>query len=437
MDPVSTDPRSRATPLPTGVCLAGVAVVSVLAWLIFIRPVTPLDFNVFLTGGRDVAHGRDPYPALGSPQVWSGSAFVYPWLTAWLFAPASAISAHAAALVMTVLSTLAVAVGVWSLRGPRFIPVACVLASAPTLDGLQMGTLNAFLFLGVCLCWRWRDRAPAVGVTIGVLITLKILCWPLAVWLLMTRRWRGAAWAGGAGTALIGTGWILGPLGPFAYGRMLDQLSAHETDTSSSLQGILVRWSVSAHAAELIGIACAAVLVALVSKRGDAMIFSAAVVGALLASPVVWHHYYLLAAAPVLLIKKGEWWYLLIGWASVAPHLAYGISWRPVSLAANICLAVVCAGMIWARRDALVAAMGRATYRTWAAALCALTGVAALAVALGDGTVFNALYPSLLSVSACVTMLVVGYVRTSPNRSGADGNEEAEGRRTAEYVDLR
>jgi len=321
--------------------LAGVGVMSMAVWLVFVRPVRPLDLNVFLAAGRAVAHGHSPYPVLGSRHLWSGSAFVYPWLTAWIFAPAAAISSHAAALLMTVASVAAIAAGVWSLAGFRLIPFACVLFSAPTIDGLQMGTLNALLFLGVCLAWRWRDRRAWAGLVIGLLVTLKLLCWPLAVWLLLTRRWRAATFAVGTGTILLGAGWVFGPIGPGLYEHILGQLSAHETIASFGLQGLLVRWSVPVGAAQLVGLGSAAVLIAIMRNRGDTMIYAAAVVGALLASPVVWYHYYLLAAAPLLLVRNGSWWYLLIGWASVAARESYGLSWYPVSLLANVGLGIV------------------------------------------------------------------------------------------------
>src|SRR5664279_601911 len=174
--------------IPVGWLTASL-LLSLAAWVVFIRPVVPLDFNVFLSGGRAVAHGHSPYPALASPQVWSGSAFVYPWLTAWLFAPAAAVSPHAAVLVMAAASIACVIGGVRLVAGRRFGPVVWVLLASPTIVGLQMGTLNAVLFLGACAAWRWRDHPARAGIAIGLLITLKVLCWPLIGWLLLTRRW--------------------------------------------------------------------------------------------------------------------------------------------------------------------------------------------------------------------------------------------------------
>jgi alpha-1,2-mannosyltransferase len=418
-DDDATGTGSRARSRDVRVWLMGIGVLSLIAWLVFVRPITPLDFDVFLAGGRAVAHGQSPYPVLGSSQVWSGSAFVYPWLTAWLFVPATAISAHLAALLMTAVSAFAVAAGVWALAGPRLVPFACVLFASPTIDGLQMGTLNALLFLGVCLAWRWRDHPARVGVTIGVLVTLKILCWPLAVWLLLTRRWGATTWAAGTGMVLLGIGWVFGPLGPLSYAQLLSQLSAHETDSSSGLQGMLVRWSVPVTVAELIGLACAAVLMALVARRSDTMIYAAAIVAALVASPVVWHHYYLLAAAPLLLARNGAWWYFLVGWASVPARESYGLSWHLVTVLASVGLAGTVAAMLWVRREVLVAALQRARIErlmSWLALLA--VGLIVLGATVDVDVVVRGLAPAFIPVGASFAMLAVAGVRTAPARLG-------------------
>lgn len=359
--------------------LLGALVMSVAAWFVFMRTVTPLDLDVFLSGGRAVAHGRNPYPALGSPQVWSGSAYVYPWITAWLFAPAAAISRHAATLAMAATSIGCVIGGVWSLAGRRLGPLSWVLLASPTIVGLQMGTLNAALFLGACLAWRWRDRPARVGVVIGVLVTLKVLCWPLVLWLLLTRRWRASAWAVGAGALLLGIGWVAGPFGPVSYARLLGELAQHEVIRSSGLQGLLVLWWMPVFAAQLVGLLAVAGVVAVVARRSDLTIYTGMIAAALLASPVVWHHYYLLAAAPLLLFRGGPRAYFLVGWAAVAPHPSYGLSWLPLTIVADVALGVVVVGLVWRHRAALSARRRRVPRAAWlaysAASICLATAL--------------------------------------------------------------
>jgi alpha-1,2-mannosyltransferase len=404
---------ARRAPAEHLMWAAGVIGLGGLAWWIFVRPVTPLDLHVFVQAGQAVTHGRNPFPTLGTTDVWSGSAFVYPWLTAWLFAPASALSLPSAAVAMTAVSALAVALGVACLVGRRLRAFGCVLFAAPTLDGLQMGTLNAVLFLGLCVAWRWRDRPAVTGFTIGVLITLKVLCWPLVVWLLLTRRFAGSAWAAGSAAVLLGAGWLMGPLGPFSYASLLSQLGSHEVTATSGLQGMLVRWSLPAAAAEVIALALAAAIVTLAAKRGDAMIYAATVVAALLASPVVWHHYYLLAAAPLLLVRKGAWWYLVVGWASVPARPSSGLSWVFVTVLADVGIAAAAAVLLWRGRHLVLASLHR--HRRWwlGGALAVAALVAGLTVAIGILAFLSAVGPSVFSVAACCGLLLVAYRRTA------------------------
>lgn len=412
----------------TRVWAAGVTVFAVVAWLVFVRPVTPLDLDIFITAGRAVVHGHDPFPALGTAQVWSGSGFVYPWLTAWLFAPTAALSLPSAVLLMAGLSMLAIAVGVRCVLGPRLVPFACVLFASPTLDGLQMGTLNAVLFLGLCLAWRWRDRPAPVGMTIGILVTLKILCWPLVVWLILTRRRAGAAWAIGASAVLLGVGWVLGPLGPVRYADLLRQLGSHEMYTTAGLQGVLVRWSLPVTAAELIGLGCAAALVTMTAKSDDPTIYAATVVAALLASPVVWHHYYLLAAAPLLLVRNGPWWYLVVGWASTAARPTGDLSWVLVSVAAGATVAVVTIVGAWRVRHVLRESVRRC-HRSWVAGFAgAAVLVATLSAVIGVDAFTRALAPSLVPVAASCGLLVAGCRRTPQTRQAPDSGVPASSR---------
>ena len=328
----------------------GVLLLSVFVWAVFVRTNTPVDLYVFLSAGHAVSTEHNPYPVLGTPDVWSGSAFVYPWLTAWLFAFASLVSTHAAALLMLVVSVACVAFGVRAIAGPRIGPTACVLLSSPTLDGLQLGTLNAVLFLGVCLAWRWRDRPLHAGITLGVLVMLKIFCWPLTLWLLLTRRWRAAGVAVATAAALLGAGWVFGPVGLVPYGQMLSQLSLHEAANGSGLQGMLIRLAITPSAAQIVALGLAAAMLALVSRRGDGAVYAASIVSALLITPVVWHHYYLLIAAPLLLVRHGARWYLLVGWASTAARAAEGISWVWLTVAANVVLVLLTGWWLWRRR---------------------------------------------------------------------------------------
>jgi hypothetical protein len=357
--------------------LGGCALLCVGVWWLFLRPVTPLDFNVFAAAGKDVLHGRDPYPALNDPFLWSGSAFVYPWLAAWIFTPLSGLSLHAAAILWSAVSFAAVAGGVYVLVGPRLDVFAWILLAAPTLDGLQMGTINALLFFVVCVAWRWRDSAVIGGIAVGLLVVLKVFLWPLGIWLLLTRRWWTAAWAAGSGVALLVIGWLAGSIGPHTYLRLLNELSTHEVHQAAGLQGELVRAGFGLRPAEVIGVVLGLLVLFVAARRSDRLGYGAAIVAALLASPVVWHHYYLLLAAPLLLARYGAPFYFVLGWLSVSARTTYGIAWWPVTLGVAVLVGIAAGWFAW-RHRCVIAAWWRGMPRRQLAAV----GLAAVLIAV-------------------------------------------------------
>ena len=66
------------------------------------------------------------------------------------------------------------------------------LASYPVVDSLIVGQLSGLIALSVAVAWRFRERAVVAGVAAAVAIVLKLLAWPLLVWLLVTRRFKAA-----------------------------------------------------------------------------------------------------------------------------------------------------------------------------------------------------------------------------------------------------
>src|SRR5215468_8847707 len=104
-----------------------------LVWLLFVRSVDPQDLEVFLRAGHAVVHGVSPYVAPLSPQVWSGHAYVYPYLTAWAFAPSSGLPVSAAALIYYLGSVAALLVAARLVTGLSAgpVPVMLVLTAEP------------------------------------------------------------------------------------------------------------------------------------------------------------------------------------------------------------------------------------------------------------------------------------------------------------------
>jgi len=297
------------TGLADGVVLwVAVALVATVAWLRVVTAVRRSDLLVFLEAGRDVAGGVDPYPVLGTPEVYGGSAFVYPYVTALPFVPLGLLPTRTADLVFYLVSVAAV-VAACRLAGVRgALATVAVLAAACTLRGLQLGTLNALLLLGVVACWRLRDRALPLAVVAAAVVVAKLFLAPLVVWMVLSRRWAAAGWTALFGGVLLAGGWALGPRGPADYLEMLRVLQQHERADGWSLTRWLGVAGASPQVATVLAAGVATVLVLgawLAVRRGydPVLLFAATVVGTLLASPIVWSHYLVLLLVPLLLVR--------------------------------------------------------------------------------------------------------------------------------------
>jgi hypothetical protein len=139
----SIDPRLR------NVLFAAAPVGVVVAIAVLFLPISPAwDLNVFLSAGDAALHGRDIYPVVGTPAVYSGKAFVYPAVVVWPFA-LLAMLPHAVAIAVffTICSFAVIAASFVPPTRDRWIPVL-VLSTAFTITGLQLGAISPLLFVG-------------------------------------------------------------------------------------------------------------------------------------------------------------------------------------------------------------------------------------------------------------------------------------------------
>ena len=300
-------------------------------YYVFVGAIRPVDLDVFLRAGKAVARGHDPYSGIHSHAIYSNNAFVYPLAVAWWFAPLSALGG-AAHVSYAIASLAAIILACWLMRPNEPLIAALVLLSSSTVVGLQDGTLNAWLLLGLVVAWRWRELPVTTGAAVAVLIVGKLFLWPLFGWLLISRRYRAA----GITVLLTGTtlvaGWIFGPLSFHSYTSMLHILSQIEVPHTSSLSGLLLHWHASLDLATAVATGTGLVLLGIAGYRvrrrpadagSDARVYGTAVAAALLASPIVWHHYYLLLAVPLLVASRSVWPFVLlslVSWVAAAPH---------------------------------------------------------------------------------------------------------------------
>jgi hypothetical protein len=197
------------------------------------------------------------------------------------------------------------------------------------------------LALGLALLWRYRDRRALAALLVGALIAVKLILWPLLIWLVVTRRSRAAAGGVIAGAALVFVPWAgIGFAGLGGYAHLLRAVSLVQGRDGFSIAALLTH-AVSWQAAELVGYSVgAAVLVAAawVGRRDERRSFALAIAAALLLTPIVEMDYFVLLLVVLALFKPrlgGAWIVPLAFW--VAPQVGRGAAWQmATALAAAI-----------------------------------------------------------------------------------------------------
>ncbi len=277
--------------------------------------------------GVAILHGHSPYRAqflahqaalmhaghvaLGETAGKPFSIPVYPALANVLVTPLSGLPFWTAGLIYTVLSAAAMLAGIWLLGVRDRRCFAVVLLSWPFLFGMFLGAIGPFLVLGAGVAWRWRERIwpPAVG--LATIIAVKIFPWTLAVWLLITRRYRALAATVVAGIVLTFGAWaLIGFHGLLQYPQMLSNMSFIQEDRAVSIVGVLVIAGVPSGIATALAIAAGGGILLYAWRLaqgpgGDRRAFGLAVLAALSATPIVWEHYMVLLFIPIAMASPG------------------------------------------------------------------------------------------------------------------------------------
>lgn len=272
--------------------------------------------------GKSILDGRSPYPPADAAALLAqGNPTVYPAPTLVVTAPFALLPATASAVVWDILSLVALLAAL-RLVGVRDWRIsAIVLLSCPFFLSFKLAQTDAFLALGCALAWRWR-RSPGLRLPlcVGTVVVLKLLLWPLVVWLAAIGRRRAALGAVGIAAVEALIGWsVLG----FSTLRSYPHLMAAETeafgDKGYSLMALGTRLGAGLSTARLLPIVAAIALCALCvwyARRGrqlDALI--AAVAAGLIGSPVLWLQYALIVLV-VFAAKRPN-----LSWAWALPLL--------------------------------------------------------------------------------------------------------------------
>jgi hypothetical protein len=248
----------------------------------------------------------------------------YPASVAVLFAPLGLLPVQLAEVIFTAILVTALfcalhLVGVrdWRCYGAAFL-------WAPVAFGIQTANLTLLLLLGLAILWRLRHRIVGPAVVVGVLISLKLFLWPLAIWLVATRRYAAAAWSLVVAAAItLGTWAMLGFAGFQDYPRVVRIFGRYYESSSYTPFSFLVHLGVPNQWARACGLvlgvaALVAVAVTARRNRSETTSFTLAVVTALLLTPIVWLHYFALMLVPLALLSptfSAVWVVPVILWA--------------------------------------------------------------------------------------------------------------------------
>jgi alpha-1,2-mannosyltransferase len=332
MRPVSAALRRFRHPLEIGVFVEAPAIA--FLWLVWFvnGHGGGGDFAIFRRAGRAVLHGHSPYVHPTLKLLAANDRFVYPTPFALPFVPFAAAPEKAAAVGFLVLSVAAVLGSVWLLGVRDWRCYGVSLLGVPVFGALGVGSIGPFLLLLCALGWRFRNHTVA-GVPLALAAAAKVFLWPLLVWLLVTRRYRAFA----ASLATIGVTLVLwasiDPGGMRRYPQTIQLLNEVQRWKSYSVQSLFISLHVPASTSELVALAVAVAAVAalvLLRHRGDDVTFAAAVVAALIATPILWNHYLVLLLAPIAIARPrlAPLWLLpLVLWVTPHPE-SVGVVWR-------------------------------------------------------------------------------------------------------------
>jgi hypothetical protein len=241
--------------------------------------------------------GDNPYPPPGHDPA-TGTNLVWPPLAAYLVAPLTALPPGAADPVMALLGIGVFGASLWTVGVRDWRVYGAFALWPPVFIEPGLSHLTPFVALLIAATWRARDARYASGVLVGLAVGLKLLVWPLGLWLASVGRMRAAV------VAMLVAGLSLLLVLPYTtlgdYTAALRALGRTYDQDSYTLFGLLAQAGASdaaAHTATLVlGIG---LLVGTWRSRS----FTLAVAAALVISPIVWLDYFALAAIPLAIVR--------------------------------------------------------------------------------------------------------------------------------------
>jgi alpha-1,2-mannosyltransferase len=269
--------------------------------------------HAYWAAGHRVIAGESPYKWTPH-QFRVGLAFVYPALSALVFAPLSLASRTFGSVLSTFTCIGLVPATLWILRVRDWRVYGITVMWLPVFGAWQTANETMFLVFGLACLWRYRDRPLAAALLTAAMISLKPLLWPLALWLLATRRWRASGYTLACGIAFNLIAWSL-----VGFGQVSAYLHATAVDMDDSWRTGYGLPALAGHLglgrpvgeAALVGLSAiliVAVMYAAFIKRRETEALILAIALALISSPLVWSHYFALLLVPLALLRPRLNW---------------------------------------------------------------------------------------------------------------------------------
>jgi hypothetical protein len=272
-----------------------------------------LDFHhYYWLSGQYVLHGRSPFPPPTADAVLLTHIYPagpYPAPVPVFFAPFALLPVQLAEVLFTAILMAALLLALYLLGVRDWRCYGAAFLWAPVAFAIQTANLTLLLILGLAILWRLRHRIAGPAAVLGVLISLKLFLWPLAIWLVATRRYAAAAWSLVVAAALTLGSWaLLGFAGFRDYPSVVRMYGRYFETTSYTPFAFLVHLGVPTSLARVSGLALglaalAAVVIAARRNRSEAASFTLAVATTLLLTPLVWLHYFALVLVPLAVLS--------------------------------------------------------------------------------------------------------------------------------------
>ncbi len=283
---------------------------------------------------RALLDGLPVYPAPTRDAIVIGNPTVYPPLSILLALPLAFLPVTVASWLWFAVLGACVVAGMWIVRLRDWRCHVLAVSSPVVVHGLYYGNLTLLLLIPLAVAWRYRDRARIAGIAVGLAVAAKLFVWPLALWLLLTRRFRAAAWALASGIVFVLVPWaLIGFQGFTDYPALLNAVQDVYAIRSLSLSTVVgalgASTDVAVAAAAILGLACIVVAAWVVGRAdGDRRAFAVLVATCILATPIVWPNYCALLFVPIAV----TWPRLAPAWFfGYAVWLAGAVSPKPVA----------------------------------------------------------------------------------------------------------